>query len=144
MYKPFDPELYGRDDSAKLIIIAWLAEHGIEAEVNPDQYGIDLLAKGPKGNYQIEVEVKHNWLGGDFPFKTVHFAARKTKFVTDDPNCLFMMLSDSLTRVLVVSGQVLSSAKKVTKRTIYTEAEQFLQVDLADCWVGSISNAMGE
>lgn len=144
MYKPFDPELYGRDDSAKLIVIAWLAENGIEARVNPDQYGIDLLAEGPKGSYQIEVEVKHNWLGGDFPFSTVHFSGRKTKFVVDDPHCLFVMLSDSLTKALVVSGQVLSSARKVTKQTIYTQAEQFLEVDLKDCWVGSISDALGE
>ena len=135
LMKPFDLDLYTQDDKAKLIIIDWLKTFNIEATVNPDQYGIGLLASGPKGYYEIEVEVKHNWTGPQFPFGTVHFAGRKEKFIKDSERNLFIMLNDGLTHCLVVNGKELSKGTKVHKRTVYTEGEDFIEVPLDQCKV---------
>lgn len=137
--KPFDLDLYTQDDRAKLLVIDWLKKFNIEAQVNPDQYGIDLLASGPKGSYEIEVEVKHNWQGPQFPFGTVHFAGRKEKFIKGSERNLFIMLNDGLTHCLVVDGKALAKGKRIHKRTVYTEGEQFIEVSIDACKVLSIS-----
>ena len=133
MSKPFDLELYSQDDKAKLLVIDWMKSYGIETYVNPDQYGIDLLGTGPKGKYQIEVEVKHNWSGPTFPFDTVHFAGRKQKFVVNHERCKFVMLNHDLTHALMVDGTILAAAKIVNKRTIYTASENFIEVPISSC-----------
>ena len=82
MIKPFDQTLYQENDDAKHQVIEWLSAEGFEAMVNPDQYGIDILAEKNGQQYEIEVEVKHNWVGERFPFGEVHFPARKKKFAS--------------------------------------------------------------
>lgn len=129
--KPFDQKLYDQDDNAKEIVIEWLSTFDIIARVNPDPYGIDLLAHGPNGNYDIEVEVKHNWKGERFPFETVHFSARKTKFVTHLPNNIFVMLNHEWTYALIITGEVMQASKKIRKDTTYTKQEEFLQVQVS-------------
>ena len=43
MSKPFDRELYDRDDAAKEFVITYFTErYGFLVYVNPDQYGIVL------------------------------------------------------------------------------------------------------
>ena len=42
--KPFSQIIYNADDNAKHQIIEWLMDQGFEAWVNPDDYGIDVLA----------------------------------------------------------------------------------------------------
>lgn len=138
MSKPFSQDLYNQDDHAKLKVITWLEAHGITAWVNPDQYGIDLLGTGPRGNYQIEVEVKHNWSGPEFPFATVHFSARKDKFASDDLNNFFVMLNDEQTHALIVPGRALVSGKRVTKATKYTQAEDFIEIPANSCRLSRI------
>jgi hypothetical protein len=64
--KPFDQTLYQENDDAKHQVIEWLSAEGFEAMVNPDQYGIDILAEKNGQQYEIEVEVKHNWVGENF------------------------------------------------------------------------------
>lgn len=128
--KPFDQKLYDQDDNAKEIVIEWLRTFDIIARVNPDPYGIDLLAYGPKGSYDIEVEVKHNWKGQRFPFETVHFSARKTKFVTNSPNNIFIMLNHEWTHALIITGEVMQASKKIRKDTTYTKQEEFLEVQV--------------
>jgi hypothetical protein len=137
--KPFDLELYNQDDKAKLLVIDWMAKHGIKSWVNPDTYGIDLLGQGPKGDYEVEVEVKHNWRGPIFPFDTVHFSARKNKFAKNSPNNLFVMLNDGLTHALIVPGKALIEGKRVVKNTVYTKAESFIQVDVSKCNLCEVS-----
>lgn len=144
MSKPFDLELYNQDDKAKLLVIDWMKGYGIDAYVNPDHYGIDLLATGPKGSYQIEVEVKHNWTGPQFPYQGVHFSARKQKFVVNHPRCLFVMLNNELTHALVVDGPTLAAAKIISKSTIYTAQEDFIEVPLSECKVWRLPDAMGK
>lgn len=128
MSKPFSQALYDRDDHAKEFVIDWLWErHGIRALVNPDKYGVDLVTD----KYEIEVEVKHNWKGEKFPYQSIHFSARKLKFVK--PTTVFFMLNDDWSYGLLVEWDAMEKAKTIRKDTIYTEQEKFLEVALSDC-----------
>jgi hypothetical protein len=133
MKKPFDVGLYQSDDNAKYDIINWLHANDFYAWVNPDQYGIDVLAFKDWSDYGFEVEIKHNWKGQEFPFKTVHFSARKQKFIA--PNHYFTMLNDDRSYVLVVDGPTLLAASVVSKETKYTTDEQFIAVPIHRCQI---------
>ena len=126
-YKPFSQELYDINDDAKNLVIKWLGVNGVEAWVNPDQYGIDLLSDEKK----YEVEVKHNWRGESFPFRDVHFPIRKLKFA--NKNSVFVMLNHERTHALLVDGQTFLDAPQVVKDTIYTKGEKFVEIQVADC-----------
>lgn len=129
--KPFDPELYDADDNAKQIVIAWLVQLGYQARVNPDQYGIDVLATRGDREIGFEVEVKHAWTGPRFPFATVHIADRKRKFAK--PGNHFLMLNDERTRLLAISATSINDAPTVTKTTIYTMGEGFIEIPRSQC-----------
>ena len=131
MNKPFDQNLYDDDDNAKHLIVDWLKTKQFHAYINPDQYGIDVLAEKNNVSYGFEVEVKHGWMTAKFPFQTVHFAARKLKFA--QPNCYLTMLNDPRTRMLLVSADVIQSCAIVRKQTKYTEAEDFIEVPMELC-----------
>ena len=129
MIKPFSLELYADNDNAKELVIKWLESKGCTAWVNPDQYGIDLLFKNPIGDYySCEVEVKHNWKGAKFPFKTMHIPARKLKFATD--NAIFVVLNSERTHLIMLHGEDLRKAPIVRKDTIYTEGEYFVEIEV--------------
>lgn len=129
--KPFDRNLYEADDSVKEIFITKLHSMGFEAEVNPDKYGIDILSNWAGPNTGIEIEIKHNWRGKEFPFKTVHFAARKFKFLNQTKEVKFVMFNHDRTHVLVVDGKEFK--KIVTKNTIYTDEETFYEIPIENC-----------
>jgi hypothetical protein len=134
MSKPFSQELYDNDDKAKHLVVHFLEANGWDAWVNPDTYGIDLLALDPMGiEYQVEVEVKHNWEGSVFPYQTLHYAERKRKFLKGDRMTLFMTVNHDNTHALVTMGQDLSVAKTIIKGTSYTDAEQFMEVNVSKC-----------
>lgn len=132
--KPFSQELYDNDDKAKFIVIDFLQSNGWDAWVNPDTYGIDLLALDPNGiEYQIEVEVKHNWTGDNFPYKTLHFSERKRKFIDGERITLFVTVNHDRTHALVASETQLSVASVIVKDTSYTAQEKFLEVQADGC-----------
>lgn len=127
--KPFDLDLYNADDNAKELVIQWLKGYGYIVDVNPDQYGIDLIGTDNTGKaIAVEVEVKHHWKGSHFPFRTVHVSARKQKFVR--PDAYLVMVNHERSHCLTLNYEVLSKATLVTKPTVYTTDEQFLQVDV--------------
>lgn len=128
--KPFDPALYAKDDLAKFIVIDWLETFGIKARVNPDDYGIDLVGSRGAELFEIEVEVKHNWLGRTFPFDTIHYSARKLKFLDSPATVKFITLNHEWSHCAVVDGADLDSSQIVEKKTIYTEAEKFIEVPI--------------
>lgn len=130
--KKFDQDLYNRNDDAKHVVIKWLSTQGYDAHVNPDDYGIDLLAFNPETRYecQFEVEVKHNWSGPSFPFDTIHIPARKLKFVS--PTAYFVMLNHERTHLLLFRSERLANAPIVTKTTTYTAREEFVEIPFDD------------
>ena len=137
MTKPFDRELYDENDDAKTIVIRWLGANGVEAWVNPDDYGIDILSAGGK---QYEVEVKHNWRGANFPFTTVHFPKRKLKYANE--NSHFFMLNHERTHVLWVWGYQFLQSPVVVKNTIYTQDEEFVEIKTEDCTIYTMVEGM--
>jgi hypothetical protein len=132
--KPFDLSLYEQDDRAKLVVVGFLETRGYDAWVNEDQFGVDVLADRDGLRWQFEVEVKHGWNGADFPFRSLHYAARKLKW-SHEPRTWYCTLNDDWDRMIVVSGEVLGRCQVVFKNTIYTFDEPFVQVPLEECWM---------
>lgn len=131
MTKPFSQDLYDQDDKAKLTVMKYLKSRDINAIVNPDQFGVDLIeTDGPRS---WEVEVKHNWDGAGFPFDTVHISARKLKFAV--AHSWFSICSHALDRVIFIKGEVAATSPIVSKSTIYTQDEEFIAVPLREAWV---------
>jgi hypothetical protein len=128
--KPFDKELYATNDPAKEYVIEWLTSKGYKAQVNPDQYGIDLLVSKGNRHSGIEVEVKHNWKGYMFPYRTVHVSLRKIKFFTNDDTHL-LMLNDDWSCALSFTASQIRQAPIVVKNTIYTKSESFMELPTA-------------
>jgi hypothetical protein len=125
--KPFDQALYDADDNAKQLVIIWLHKHGWNVYTNPDIYGVDLIGHDPLNRpVTVEVEVKHHWTTNTFPFKTVHVSARKRKFI--EPRAYLVMLNHQRTHALTFDFKDLVSAPTITKSTIYTTNEQFLEL----------------
>jgi hypothetical protein len=125
--KPFDADLYEANDPAKEYVIEWLESKGYQAEVNPDKYGIDLLTSRNGKQSGVEVEVKHNWQGYKFPYRTVHISGRKLKFFQDDNNFLLMLNSD-WSAGLSFAAEEIKKAPTIIKNTIYTQAEKFIEL----------------
>lgn len=131
MSKQFDQSLYDADDSAKHLVIKWLRSRNFVAFVNPDDYGIDLLARYNEMDYGFEVEVKHNWRGFEFPFQTIHYSARKRKFVLPDIKTFFVTLNHERTRMIIVHAHHFMAGKLVNKDTIYTTSELFVEIPIS-------------
>jgi hypothetical protein len=129
MSKVFSEEHYEQDDWAKYQIIEWLKGKGYEAWVNPDKFGIDVLATRWGRQFAFEVEVKHNWRGRLFPFNFIHFSARKRKFVSLDAETWFVMLNHERTYALFVDGEHFLAAPIVNKNTKYSFDEAFVEID---------------
>jgi len=128
--KPFDPTLYQANDSAKYAAIELLEAKGWTAEVNPDQYGIDILARKGEETLSLEVEVKHNWTGDRFPFSTLQIPERKTKFA-GIANAWFMVINSDRTKALLTSGQsVLSSPLVEVSNRLVQSGEKFYQIPM--------------
>lgn len=139
--KEFSQSLYDANDDAKHQVIAWLEERGFMAWVNEDQYGIDVQALRMGKQYVFEVEVKHNWGDGGFPFDSVHFPLRKNKFAAEE-GAWFVMLNRSRTQMLLVSGEVFRESKVVRKATKYTEDEEFVEIPLSRCIFRDLQGGM--
>ena len=130
MSKVFSQEHYDQDDSAKYQIIEWLEGKGHKAWVNPDQFGIDILATRWGRQFAFEVEVKHNWRGDVFPFDSVHYSVRKRKFVQPDVHTYFVTVNHERTMLLCIKGEDFMDGKLVQKSTIYTQDEWFVEVPI--------------
>jgi hypothetical protein len=142
--KPFSRKLYNDDDNAKDRVVEWLKKSDWDAWINPDQYGIDVLAYAPNGDsYAFEVEVKHNWKGPRFQYSTLHYSDRKRKFLTTPDTIKFITLNHERTHALIVPGPVLSVAPTIVKDTIYTNNEKFIEVKTADCDLVDLESSYG-
>lgn len=128
MSKPFSKKLYDGNDGAKHQVVNWLKGQGFHAYINPNQYGIDVLADKNDKHYEFEVEVKHNWKGKTFPFDDIDFPTRKLKVAKPTLQNFFVMLNHERNRVLIISGKTFLSSPVITKDTIYTKNESFVRV----------------
>jgi hypothetical protein len=135
MTKPFDRNLYDSDDDAKHQVVDWFIGRGYDSWVNPDEFGIDVLAEGKGRKLAIEVEVKHNWKGKTFQYSTLHYSSRKLKFLNSFYEVFFMTLNHERTYALIVPEEELKNGKIVTKDTIYTRKESFIEIPIDKCFL---------
>lgn len=137
--KPFSNSLYNANDTAKDTFIKWLQAQEIEAWVNPDQYGIDVLSKNKAGiEHAWEVEVKHNWKGAEFPFDSLHYSNRKQKFLNTPKSVSFVTFNSERSHLLISKGVDLAAAEVVVKDTIYTKGEKFIEIPVEKCQLFSV------
>lgn len=132
--KPFDKELYDKDDNAKYQVISFLENLDFEAFVNPNTYGIDVIARSKRtGNeWGFEVEVKHVWHGPDYVGDTVHIPERKRKFAKQ--NSYFAMTNDERTHFLIIPGRIAMVSPIITKDTRYTKNEGFMNIPMDEVY----------
>jgi|ETNvirenome_6_85_1030632.scaffolds.fasta_scaffold11322_3 hypothetical protein len=114
--KSFSKALFDENDpQARNAARDLAATFGLDEIIeNSNQYGIDLLGmtKG-KISVGIEVEVKHGWSGGDFPFSTIHLPERKEKFCNLDIPVIFCILSKDLKQAAIFGKRTVLNAEKV-------------------------------
>ena len=122
--KPFDRHLHMQfDGKARQIVKEHLCQSSlVRVRCNMDPYGVDLVGDG----ISVEVEVKHDWEDGVFPFRSLHIPARKAKWAK--PNHFFAVLNRPMTMMAWVKGEDLSIV--IEKTTKYTENEGFFEVPL--------------
>lgn len=130
MLKPFDLQTYDANDDAKHDIIKMFRQNfNCTIGVNADKYGIDLVGRFNDGTlFGVEVEVKHNWQSEHFMFESVHYAARKTKFIDAFPETYFCTVNAPRTHCLLINMQTIDSMRMVRKQTTMTTKEWFLEV----------------
>jgi hypothetical protein len=92
------------------------------AKVNDNIYGIDVVTD----EYDFEVEIKHNWVGREFIYDTMHYAARKRKFIT--PRSFFVTFNSDATRYFITHSSALKDQNVIMKDTKYSTLEPFIVV----------------
>lgn len=130
MLKPFSLDLFNDNDNAKYDVMNWLIKRGNKVWVNDDQYGIDLLGECKGEPYAWEVEIKHNWTTTVFPFSTIHYSYRKAKFINSNVNTYFVTVNHNRDRFLFIKDQDFMQGKVISKNTIYTTDESFVEIPI--------------
>jgi hypothetical protein len=92
------------------------------AKVNDNIYGIDVVTD----EYDFEIEIKHNWVGREFIYDTMHYAARKRKFIT--PRSFFVTFNSDSTRYFITHSSALKDQNIIMKDTKYSTLEPFIVV----------------
>lgn len=132
----FDQTRYSIHDLAKHIIIKEFEDRGwLNVHVNPDKYGPDLIAtSGRNGKtWTIEVEVKNNWDTGTFKYRTLHISARKMKW--HQPHHMHVTCNADWSAFLIVPPSALLEARIVTKDTMFSDKELFLEIPISECQI---------
>lgn len=140
MKKPFDQVRYNADDAAKHKVIDLFTSWNCDIRVNHDPYGIDLIGVDPLtgDTFGVEVEVKHGWTGAAFPWETIHYSARKLKFIDWIPQIHIATLNAEQTHVLLLDVHQYTDARMVRKQTSVTDAEWFLEFTLEHATINKI------
>lgn len=137
MLKPFDPAVFAADDPVKHKVIALFQQANCDVRENADLYGIDLVGRDRNTNdlFGIEVEVKHNWTGPHFPFTTVHYSARKLKFLDVFPQIHMATFNSEHTHVLIVNVHEHDELRMIRKHTSVTASEWFIEFPTVGCQI---------
>jgi len=129
MHKPFSIDQYDQDDDAKHAVIALFLAWNCDVRVNHDHYGIDLIGRDlqTREMFGVEVEVKHNWCGPTFPFDTVHYSARKMKYLYLPTQTYFCTVNTERTHCMILNLTGIEQCKLVRKQTNVTASEWFME-----------------
>jgi len=133
--KPFNVNTYAsHDDSGKQTVLKLLSQLGIEAEENPDRYGVDILGKSVDNIW--EVEKRPLWVD-EWPFSTVHIPNRKEKFL--HPSMIYSVVNRDLNKVMFCSSTIISGCEQVEVPNKEVESgEYFYDVPLSEWQVYNV------
>ena len=95
------------------------------------QYGIDLVCLCPKGPHFIEVEVKGEWFGRPFPYRTVHIPERKEKWF--NMRATLWVVSSDYKYAVVVSPRHCTKKITLPYNSRSEIPEDFYDVPLSKC-----------
>jgi hypothetical protein len=133
--KRFSPSLYQANDAiAKQAGMYHLLNNGAQwVSMNPNRYGCDLLYRFNNDfdtePLLLEVEVKHTWDGGRFPYDTVNVLQRKAKYFEEGADLL--LLSGNLKDYLIIKGADILALEPTEVQNKYVSMmEFFYQVPL--------------
>ena len=134
-YKTFSQDKYIKFNIIEDIVKNKIDIDNYEITKNPDKYGIDLLIK--RNNViigGIEVESHSKYWVFDFPFETVHFLGRKTKFIGKN-NFYLMTSKNNLNCVLINFNQLCTDYLK-TMDNSDCENEPIYKIPANQCIFG--------
>jgi hypothetical protein len=131
--KEFSPTLYNDNDAqARDLVIKVLRANKIPCDNNEDLYGVDIKLRNGGG---VEVERRHNWKGGGFPYSTVHIPGRKTRLLKDG-NTHYAFVSKDMKRVGLIHKSViaeyLTNLTEVSNKYV-EQGEEFIDIPTVKC-----------
>lgn len=136
MRKAFSQGQHDQDDEptkkavAKYIFTHW----NCSTLKNEDPFGVDIICmRDGEVVGHVEVERRHSWQYGDFPFKTVHIPGRKRKFFeVEIPTVIFSVRKD-LQKALWTTGEIVLGSPIVYSDNKDCMNEDFFDVSV-DKW----------
>jgi len=126
--KPFSVDTHASHDaSGKQTVLKLLRQLGIEAEENPDRYGVDILGKSVDNTWEVEKRPK--WVD-EWPYLTVHVPNRKEKFL--QPSMIYAVVNRDLNKVMFCSSTIISECEQIEVPNKEVESgEYFYDVPLS-------------
>ena len=136
-YKKFSQELCDENDKVAKIVavdfLEWTGYYKLQIPLDNQQemfkkkdFEITLLSKNKK--VSVEVERKRVWVKEQMwqGWSTIDVPARKSESASD----LFIMVNRSCNTIAVTTMKNVLNSKITSKKTIYTDNEEFFNVDL--------------
>ena len=134
-YKPFEKSNYDKYSNLEEMVMSKIIIEHCSIEKNPNQYGIDLLIKNKdKTVGGIEVESHGKYWTDIFPFDTVHFLGRKTKF--KDMDNYYLMTSAGFKNCVMINFNQLKDEYKTIQDNESCNNEPIYAIPKDQCIFG--------
>jgi len=134
-YKKFSQYLHDVcDPPARIAVSEYVKmKWGLDAEPNPNQYGVDLICyRNGKPVGYIEVEVR-NWGEKFCPYNTIHIAERKEKLFNNNLKTLmFVVTYDFENAYWTTADQVKKAPLKEIPNRAVSKDEWFYDVPIEE------------
>lgn len=136
--KPFSPGNHRANDAiGKNAVLQLLKRMNVDAEENPNKYGVDIIVKDRTRTY--EVERRAIW-HTTWPHPTVHIPERKTKFLK--PDMVYAVVNIECDRVMLCSSEVILKYPQVEiPNKSISSGEFFYDVPLTEWQVYNVKEA---
>tara|TARA_R110002020_G_scaffold38183_8_gene115083 strand:- start:177 stop:596 length:420 start_codon:yes stop_codon:yes gene_type:complete len=119
--KPFDQETHGANDAiGKKAVLQFLKQMNVNAEENPDQYGVDIIVKDRERTYEVERRPMWRLV---WPFDTVHIPERKTKFLK--PDMVYAVVNVDCDKIMLCSSETILKYPQVEVPNKSIVAEEY-------------------
>ena len=114
-------------------------------DLHQEDYGIDVYGYlseshkkcGKPPIFAIELEVKHNWKGNNFPFEDVHFLAKKQKHINREMMSFWVLCNDDCSQAMIMPMQkILNGSLSVVKCKKGIGDDFFYKIPLSEMYKG--------